>query len=1125
MGYNIYYNSGTGGTLRGPESANAGDTVTVLIAPETGYEIASLTANHGVIIFNNTFEMPANDVTITASWEKIQFNITGAASPAGGGSISFSKNKAVYNELITITSVVPSPGFKLKSISTSPQTTITDNKFNMPAANITVTATFEKITYNISKTVTPNGSGSAVLSRLTAQVDDEVTITPTPATGYQLKSISTSPAATVTNNKFSMPPANTTVTIVFEKITYTLTKDVTPAGGGTFTLSKNSAVMGDEITVTATPATGYRLKSITTNPATAVSNNKFTMPAANTTVTVTFEKIKYEVSKVVTPSGTGSVTLSKTTAQMGDEVTVTPTPAAGYQLKSITTSPARTVTNNKFTMPAGNVTVTVTFEKVKYAITTTITPSGTGTATLSKNSASIGEEVKVTPEPAKGYKLKSITTSPSRTVTNNKFTMPASAVEVTVTFEKETYTVSKIISPSGGGSAALSKLSAKMGDEVTVTPTPATGYQLKSITVSPSATVTNNKFTMPAGNTTVTIVFEKIKYNVTKTVTPAAGGTASLNKTSASVGDEITVNVTPATGYKLQSITTSPARTVKDNKFTMPASDVAVTVTFVKIDYNIYRNTSPSGAGTVTTNKNTAKMGESVTVSQTPATGYYFDGWTKNPANLTISGGAFTMPAQNVTLTANYLKRSTASVNRKSVTSNGTVTLTITPDKAEYRHKYRLNFGTGMDTGWVSVAANTTSVTISIPDSWADALPNAESKSGGVLTVKTYKSNNTTEIGSYEITGMVFNVRSDLKPTLSDITKSIARTINGTTYANVGNYYIQGKSGVRIQATADGVRGSTITKIESTLSGYSGDAYNKTVTNTTSLDYTTGLLNVKGSISITVKATDSRGRTATKKTTISVKAYSKPSGTLDVWRVDSGGDDDDFGIYAKYTKTNTYSNVGSNSLTVSLKSQNVTVTGPAATGNLLPTSRQTFDRMTEYSIELILTDAFETVTITAKLPTALYIIHTNAGGDRIAFMKAVNKGLSKNGKDTVIEFSDDAQMYIGAEKLQDYISNIIKLKKTQFTCSANVGFSIKLPSGKGMHLITITSGHGNKYAAMIVFVGSGQTETAKIMRIDSCTSVTTTAPSQERKLIVTVDAGYTLDIADMALYGDYVTIE
>ena len=649
-----------------------------------------------------------------------------------------------------------------------------------------------------------------------------------------------------------------------------------------------------------------------------------------------------------------------------------------------------------------------------------------GSGSVNKTSAAAGETVTYTASPSTGYAADA-PTSGGITFTAagaNKwtFTMPDRDVNILPHFSKINYTLSRVASPNTGGTVTLSKNTAQIGDEITITATPATGYRVKSISTNPSRTITNNKFTMPAGNVTVTVVFEKISYTVSKTVTPAAGGTASINKTSATMGEEITVTATPATGYRLKSITTSPAQTVTNNKFTMPASAVTVTVTFEKINYTITKNSNPAAGGTVTTNKTTANYGDTVTVSQTPATGYYFDGWTKTPNDLAINNGAFTMPAQNVTLIANYLKRSTASVNTKNLTSNGTVRLTITPDKAEYRHKYRLNFGTGMDTGWVTVAANTTVIDIPVPDSWADAIPNADSKSGGTLTVKTYKSNNTTEIGSYELTGFTYNVRAGIVPTLTDITTDIIRTINGTTYADIGDLYVQNKSGVRIRATAAGARSSTITKIESTLSGYTGNAYNKTLNNTTSLDYTTGLLSVKGTITITVKATDSRGRTVTKTKTITVTAYSKPSGTLNAWRVDSGGETDNFGAYAKYSKTNSYTQIGNNSLSVTLKSQNVQVTNPANSGNLLPTSRQTFDRLTEYNIQLILQDAFETVTINKKLPTALFVFHVNQDGDRLAFMKAINSGLSKNNKDSVIEFSEDAQIYIGTKLLEKYLS-------------------------------------------------------------------------------------------------------
>ena len=40
----------------------------------------------------------------------------------------------------------------------------------------------------------------------------------------------------------------------------------------------------------------------------------------------------------------------------------------------------------------------------------------------------------------------------------------------------------------------------------------------------------------------------------------------------------------------------------------------------------------------------------------------------------------------------------------------------------------------------------------------------------------------------------------------------------------------------------------------------------------------------------------------------------------------------------------------------------------------------------------------------------------------MALMKAVNNSLGKNGKNGVIELSGDAQIYVGTEKIEDYIS-------------------------------------------------------------------------------------------------------
>ena len=71
----------------------------------------------------------------------------------------------------------------------------------------------------------------------------------------------------------------------------------------------------------------------------------------------------YTVTVADTQNGT--VTADKTTAAANDTITLTITPASGYQVQAITVTDVDnnpvTVTNNSFTMPAANVTVTVTF--------------------------------------------------------------------------------------------------------------------------------------------------------------------------------------------------------------------------------------------------------------------------------------------------------------------------------------------------------------------------------------------------------------------------------------------------------------------------------------------------------------------------------------------------------------------------------------------------------------------------------------------------------------------------------------------------------------------------------------------------------------------------------------------
>lgn len=502
------------------------------------------------------------------------------------------------------------------------------------------------------------------------------------------------------------------------------------------------------------------------------------------------------------------------------------------------------------------------------------------------------------------------------------------------------------------------------------------------------------------------------KYNIT--CISLIGGTLTASKSQSTAGKLVTLYPTPATGYELASLTTSPSVTINsNNKFTMPSSNIIITATWRKISYAITKKANPTGAGTVS-GASSANQGTSVTVTQTPETGYYFNGWSISAGTIS-SGGTFTMPGQAVTVTANYLRRSTATLNKSTLKGGENALLTISTEKSTYTHKYQLSFGTGMETAQTDVAAGVTSVNIAIPANWANQITSAVTKAGGTLTVWTY--NGTTLIGSYQITGLTYQVPDDAVPVIGEILKSIALTAGGKTFNSVGDHYAQNHCGVRIQADAEGSYEATITGIEVKVKRYTGAAYTGTAQDD-EIDFTSGILTIAGNNEIEVTATDSRGRTATETVTVEVEAYSSPSGSLFVWRVDQNGNEDDTDVYAKFALEKHYTQIGTNTLTAKLNYNGTQETTAQTTDFLLPSSHLTFNSLNEHVITLILQDNLETTVISAILPSAKFIIHVAADGDRIAFFKALAKSVP-TGKDSLIEISGNTQIYIGNEKLED----------------------------------------------------------------------------------------------------------
>ena len=276
---------------------------------------------------------------------------------------------------------------------------ITGESGGFKTASITVNGLTASISYGVNCiTYADNLENGTISGDTAATVGATITPTITPATGYELKTLTVTPAqgsgvesVTVTGGTFVMPQANVTVSAEFQKIPYTIS--FAAMSNGAVTASKNGqpvsetnpANYGDPITLTATPDSGFALSSLSVkdsrNTMMELSGNgdtrTFTMPAANVTVSATFEGAPYNLTisneitgGTVTASSDG-LTDNGTKAKAGSKVTLTVTPDTGFDFESLTVT--KTVDNSavdvtkesdtsyKFNMPPDAVSVSATF--------------------------------------------------------------------------------------------------------------------------------------------------------------------------------------------------------------------------------------------------------------------------------------------------------------------------------------------------------------------------------------------------------------------------------------------------------------------------------------------------------------------------------------------------------------------------------------------------------------------------------------------------------------------------------------------------------------------------------------------------------------------------------------------
>lgn len=285
-----------GGTATaGSATVETAATTSLTATPNTGYAFSSWTISGENATIDNATANPATltmgtaNVTATATFTGLARTITFAN---GGGTgtlpadISTNTGAAVSMPVCSLTKDY----YDFAGWSDGTTTTAAGGSYTVPAVagdTITQTATWTAKTY----TVTLDADGGAISSgNITSYTYGVGATLPSAVTKAGYTFAGWYDGETAVTAISTTDHGDKAYKAKWTPVDYTLT--TANDGHGTMSASKTSGLhVGDVVTLEATPAAGYIFDKWTVSPGDAViSDNKLTMPAANTTVTANFKE-------------------------------------------------------------------------------------------------------------------------------------------------------------------------------------------------------------------------------------------------------------------------------------------------------------------------------------------------------------------------------------------------------------------------------------------------------------------------------------------------------------------------------------------------------------------------------------------------------------------------------------------------------------------------------------------------------------------------------------------------------------------------------------------------------------------------------------------------------------------
>ena len=452
-------------------------------------------------------------------------------------------------------------------------------------------------------------------------------------------------------------------------------------------------VAGEKLSFTAAEKdgytfTGWEVAGLPTDVDTTKATISFTMPANNVTLKAQYTEnapktYKLDVSDATITLKDGGAVADLTAVRVGTELVATAPEKDGYTFTGweVDGVPEGTDTSKAtitFTMPANNVTLTPQYKKNTY----TLTVDGKDEPRV------FDEDVTVIAQPVEGktftgWEVTGLPTDVDTSKATITFKMPANNVTLKAKYTEnapETYelkvTDAQVTLKDGGAVADLTAV--PVDTELVATAAEKEGYTFDSWEKDglpadaniDGATIT---FKMPANNVTLKAKYtenapETYELKVTDAKVTLKDGGAVADLTAVPAGTELVATAPEKDGYTFTGWTATglPANANIDGAtitFKMPANKVTLNAKYIanapetyKLDVTDAKVTLKDG-GTVA-DLTAVRVGTELVATAPEKDGYTFTGWEKEglPADAKIDGAniTFTMPANNVTLKAQY---------------------------------------------------------------------------------------------------------------------------------------------------------------------------------------------------------------------------------------------------------------------------------------------------------------------------------------------------------------------------------------------------------------------------------------------------------------------------------------